>query len=157
MAIPFDHTQKALDSDLIIGNATSTVTVPSGPHTEMEVWRSWIDPGFSGTFEFLEATPRFRAYAQGGDASAAITWKWQLRCEGQSTWTDLHSAVSSTISANTEYTKHVVFDAVPTTAQDVPLELRLTCTTSDTDDELVFIFSSVTASATVVRAVGTSA
>jgi hypothetical protein len=157
MPVPFDHVSKALDANHIMGGTTTTITLAPGPYTDHEVWRSWINPGFSGTFEFMEATLRFRAYATGGNSSASVTWKWQIRPEGQTSWTDLHSAVSDTFAANVERTQSVIFDASSPSAEDVPLELRLIFSTSDTDDTLYFVMSSATTSASVLRIVGVSA
>jgi hypothetical protein len=156
MGVPFDHTQKALDANMIVGNTMTSITLGAGPFTDFEVWRSWINPGFSGTFNFLEATLRFTSSSMGGDNTSSATWKWQLRPQGQSSWTDLHAAVTSTFGGSLEYVKNVVLDATSPTVEDAPFELRYIFTTTDTDDNFIFTFFGTAAAASIIRMVGVS-
>lgn len=135
MGIPFDHTQYALDSNMIMG-ASSTQVDRTGTFTDEEFWRSYINPGMVGVMSMLEAELAFNGYT---DGSSTVTFKWQIRPYGQSAWVTLFTSGGSTWPTNIERKASVVFDPADTTEDDVPFELRLVITTSASDTVHVIV------------------
>ncbi len=137
MGIAFDHVQYATDIRMALGEASSDIQFAS-PFTDKEFYRAMIDPGFSGNIDFLEADLFF----EGGitDAIHNVTWKWQVRSKGQSTWTDLHTAVTEEWTGGTDTGIRVGLPSsglgVNTTA---PFEIRIILTDSQTDTDHVKI------------------
>lgn len=135
MGIPFDHTQYALDSNMILGAASTTID-KTGTFTDEEFWRSYIDPALVGVMTYLEAELVFNGYT---DGSANVTYKWQIRPHGQSAWVTLYTSTAAAWPTNLERKCNVVFDPADTTEDDVPFELRLVITTSASDTVHVLI------------------
>lgn len=88
MAIAFDHAQYLSDLRLILGESVSEMEKTS-PFTDEEFYRSQVDAGFGGSVSFLEADLYFERYSS---VIQNVTWKWQMRSKGQTSWTDLHQA-----------------------------------------------------------------
>jgi hypothetical protein len=131
MSIAFDHVQYITDGRMILGEASSDIQHQS-PFTDMEFYRSQVDPGFNGNINFLEGDLFF----EGGVDSAVhnVTWKWQIKSQGQGSWTDLHTAVTEQWTGGKDTGIRVGLDASAlggnTTA---PFEIRLILTDSQTD------------------------
>lgn len=123
MGIAFDHTQYLTDIRMALGEASDAITY-TAPFTDVEFYRAIVEPGFSGSIEFLEGD----LYFEGGvTVIQNVTWKWQARELGASTWVDLHTAVTEQWSGGTDTGIRVGLDAtgLGTGADAVPLEMRL--------------------------------
>ena len=136
MGIPFDHTQYALDSNMILGASSTTIEI-TGTFTDEEFWRSYINPGLVGVMSYLEAELAFNGYTDAG--SVNVTYKWQIRPHGQSAWATLFTSTAATWPTNVERKANVVFDPSGTTEDDVPFELKLLITTASSDTVHVII------------------
>ncbi len=135
MAIPFDHTQYALDSNMIMG-ATQTQMDRTGTFTDVEFWRSYINPGMVGVMSYLEAELAFNGYT---DGSSTVTYKWEIKPHGQSSWITLFASTGTAWPTNIERKANVVFEPSGDTEDDVPFELRLLITTSASDTVHVIV------------------
>ena len=109
---------------MVLGAASETWS-KTGIFTDEEVFRSWINPGFEGSFSWLEASISFNS---GAGPSVSVTWKWQIRPKGQSSWTDLHTGITETWSSMSDKSTDIFFDAVAPNADDVPFEVRMVIT-----------------------------
>lgn len=123
MAIAFDHVQYVTDLRMILGEATSEIE-KTAPFTDEEFYRSQIDPGFDGVVSFLEADLYFERYSS---VIQDVTWKWQIRSKGQSTWTDLHAAVTESWGGYTTSRLRIGEELV-TPNDSVPFEIRFMAT-----------------------------
>ena len=135
MGIPFDHTQYALDSNMIMG-ATETQVDRTGTFTDSEFWRSYINPGMVGVMSYLEAELAFNAYTGG---SSTVTYKWEIKPHGQSSWVTIFTSTGATWPTNIERKANVIFEPSGDTEDDVPFELRLLITTSASDTVHVIV------------------
>jgi hypothetical protein len=127
MAIAFDHAQYVVDLRLILGESTSEIE-KAAPFTDEEFYRSWIDPGFDGTVDFLEADLYFDRYSS---TIQDVTWKWQIRSRGQSTWGDLHTARTESWGGYAQSRLRVCLEGSGLGSNNgVPFEIRLLCTAS---------------------------
>lgn len=123
MAIAFEHAQYVSDIRMALGD-TSVEIKYTAPFTEKEFVRTLVDPGFSGSIRYFEGD----LYFEGGvTAIQNVTWKWQARELGGSTWVDLHTAVTEQWQGGTDTGIRVGLDASALTANadTVPLEVRL--------------------------------
>jgi hypothetical protein len=123
MGIAFDHSQYMTDIRMALGEDSESIT-HAAPFTEREFLRSLVDPGFSGSIRFLEAD----LYFEGGvSVIQNVTWKWQARELGGTTWVDLHAAVNEQWTGGTSTGLRVGIEALSLTsdADAVPLEMRL--------------------------------
>lgn len=127
MTIEFDHVQYASGVRLMLGE-TSAEYKHTAPFTDREFYRSLIDPGFAGTISHLEGD----LYFEGATTVVQnVTWKWQIRSKGQSTWTDLHTAVTEQWSGATDTGIRVGLDVASLGVNDdVPFEIRIIATAS---------------------------
>lgn len=130
MTIPFDHTQYALDSNMILGAALTDI-VKTGTFTDEEFFRSWINPGLVGVMTFLEAELAFNGFTTGGVVD--VTYKWEIRPTGQAAWVNIFTSTPEAWPANVERKANVIFEPAGDTEDDVPFELRLLITTSGPD------------------------
>lgn len=129
MGIAFDHVQYVSDVRLMLGEATSTIQQTS-PFTDKEFYRSEIDPGFDGTISFIDADFYFDRYSS---LTQNVTWKWQIRSKGQSTWTDLHTAKSESWGSQAQSRLHVTVEAGALGVNvEAPFEIRLLATAAST-------------------------
>jgi hypothetical protein len=127
MGIDFDHVQYLSDLRLILGEATSEAE-KTAPFTEAEFYRAQVDPGFAGAVKSIEADLYFERYSS---AVQNVTWKWQLRSKGQTSWTDLHTAQTESWGGYALSRLRASVDASALGANDdVPLEARLVATAS---------------------------
>jgi hypothetical protein len=127
MAIAFDHVQYVIDLRLALGETTSEIEKTS-PFTDEEFYRSQIDPGFDGAISFLEADLYFDRYSS---AVQSVTWKWQIKSKGQSTWTDLHTAQTESWGGYAQSRLRIgVAGSSLGVNDDAPFEIRLIATAS---------------------------
>ena len=128
MGIPFDHSQYMTDMRMALGEASESIT-HTAPFTDREFMRTLLDPGFSGSIRYLEA----ELYFEGGvTVIQTVTWKWQIRELGGSTWVDMHTAVTEQWQGGTDTGIRVGLEpaALTVDADTVPLEVRLLVTAS---------------------------
>jgi len=123
MGIGFDHSQYMTDIRMALGEASESITY-AAPFTEKEFLRSLVDPGFSGSIRFLEGDLFFEG---GVTVIQNVTWKWQGRELGGTTWVDLHTAVTEQWTGGTSAGIRVGLETSTLTseADAVPLEVRL--------------------------------
>ena len=125
MTIPFDHTQFALDSNMILGAATTTI-LKTGTFTDEEFFRTWINPGLVGVFTFLEAELAFNSF--NSNAAANHVYEWQIRPTGQAVWVSIFISASATWPTNIERKANLIFEPAGDLEDDVPFEMRLLIT-----------------------------
>lgn len=143
MGIPFDHTQRPLDANMILGAAESDV-IKTGTFTDEEFFRTWINPGLTGVISFLEAHLEFQGFSTPG--TALVTYKWEIRPTGQAAWVNVFTSTSVAWPTNLVREADVIFDPSGDLEDDAPFELRLLITTEGAetvDVTLVAINSSV--------------
>ncbi len=128
MTQAFDHTQYITDIRMALGESAEVIKM-NAPFTDREFLRSIIDPGFSGSLRFVMADLFF---AGGVSVIQNVTWKWQARKLGATTWVDLHTGVTEQWTGLTETGVRVGLEAVDLTADadSVPLEVRIILTAS---------------------------
>jgi len=123
MGIKFDHVQYLVPLRMVLGDASEQIQY-TAPFTDKEFFRCVIDPGFSGSIDFIDAD--LKVYG-GVTVIQNVTWKWQAREQGTSGWTDLHTAVTEQWTGGIDTGIRLGLDAsaLGTGADAVPLELRL--------------------------------
>lgn len=130
MGIPFDHTQYALDSNMILGAVTTQIE-KTGTFTDEEFFRSYINPGLVGVMSFIEAELIPSGVTAGG--TVTVTYKWDIKPKGQSAWVNIFTSAAATWPTNIDRPANIVFEPAGDLEDDVPFELRLTITTSGAD------------------------
>jgi hypothetical protein len=126
MGISYDHAQYVVDLRLILGEGTSEIE-KTAPITDEEFYRSQVDPGFDGTISTLEADLYFDRYSS---VIQSVTWKFQVKSQGQSTWTDLISKTESWGGYAQSHEKVSKAAADLGVNDDAPFEIRLIASAS---------------------------
>lgn len=126
MGISYDHSQYLTDIRQALGESSAEIKHVA-PFTDMEFYRTLVDPGFAGSIAFIEGDLFFEG---GTTVIQNVTWKWQAREQGASTWVDLHTAVTEQWTGGTATGIRVGLDAAAlgTGADSVPLEVRIIIT-----------------------------
>jgi len=123
MGTSFDHSQYLTNIRMALGESSETIK-HTAPFVNREFMRSLVDPGFSGIIRYLEAD----LYFEGGvTVIQDVTWKWQARGLGGTSWVDMHVAVTEQWTGQTDTGLRVGLDALELSAEadSVPLEVRL--------------------------------
>ena len=125
--IPFKHVQLIVGPRMKLG-ATSEEFDIVVPGTDIEVFRTLVDPGFSGDILFFLGDFDFKALHTSG---TNVTHTWQGRTLGKTTWVDLQGpeTIFWTSPASTiERTVILEAAALTSNADTTPLEIRLIVT-----------------------------
>ncbi len=137
MGIAFDHVQYVTEIRMMLGETSSEI-IFTCPFTDQEFYRAMIDPGFDGNTSFFEGDLFFRG---GAGVIQDVTWRWQVKEKGASTWQNLHTAVTEEWTGGTNTGIRVGLDAAAlgANADAVPLEIRLLVSASTAADISVSI------------------
>jgi hypothetical protein len=124
MTIRFDHIQLARSEQLILGSALSEeIYYYPAIYTDQVAFRTYINPGFNGTLEWMHA---HLAFAVLGTATAnVLTSKWQIRTRTETAFV----TVKTNLNLNLSETKQIVdsmfvYDAAAG-SNETPFELQL--------------------------------
>lgn len=114
MAVRYDHLQNALDSYLTLAAAAAVETKAwaSATFTDFEIYRAYINPGFDGTLEWLEADLKWSATL---GTSRTMTGKWQILARGETAWVDLGTFSKGPFTAEALFESYIHYDAVAAT------------------------------------------
>lgn len=132
MGLTFDHVQFILNSNLIQGATETTAYVLNmsvSTSAPVAVFQGFVNPGFNGTFRWLEARLQWRNLING---TPVINYSWQLRTTASTVWTDMHTPVTTYTPAHTSVVEtDIIFDAPSTVINKVPFEIRLAMSSSN--------------------------
>jgi hypothetical protein len=127
MGIVFEHAQYAVDVQNMLGSATAEIKA-TAPMTEQEMYRALVNPGFEAQMSYLTLDLFFEG---GASAIQNVTWKWQMRGKGQTTWLDLHTPVTEQWTGGTATGLRAIKETAALGAHTTaPFELRLVVSAS---------------------------
>lgn len=94
MATRYDHIQTLQSANMIAqGVTTDTVNKASATLTDEVIARFFVNPGFNGTLEWLEASLGFKVGSTEHDKIAGISAEWQIRTRGEAAFTKLADVI----------------------------------------------------------------
>jgi hypothetical protein len=131
MTIKFTHAQYIVPLESKLGVSPLTIEKAFTVAAQDEIFRDLFDPGFSSSIDFLEAALFFNLGVTTNPQN--LTWLWQARELGGSSWVDLHVAVVDAVTGGDDVGIRVGLDAAALTADadSAPLEIRFLVTPAD--------------------------
>jgi len=148
----YDYSVKLVVNGVISGDDRSTNSSLTGKNYggQTDLWGNVLTPAIVNASNFgvvisakdTATSGTYNAYVDYVQITVyyevPVTWKWQIRCKPEGSWTDLYTAISENWGLSTAFsTLNVQFEAIKPNANKIPFELRLTMTKTSNDSVTV--------------------